>query len=195
MKSCDKRNLLVILFIVLSTNLGCQKRGDLAPFFDGLYFKYNNILNTGNTYTIYTIKKVDSEYNVIEERLTPVFPETINHIVDLYGFIKKSTKIKETSKETKDLKFNKGRRIAFWIPPKELQINKRFSTSLSGRSTCRVIEKKSWNKWSVLVSEDEVGAEFYYDIKTGFLVGCHVSIPLVGSRKTILIETNADIPY
>jgi len=194
MKSCDKRNLLVILFIVLSTNLGCQKKGGLAPFFDELYFKYKDIVSSGSSSErIYRIKELHDGYEVIEKDLSPILPRTEKHIVDLWGFIKQSTRIRETSQKTKKHYKHKGKRICIWIPAEELQVGNKFETSLGN---CQVEEKRSWENRDVWVLKGDLGVEFYYDIKTGFLVGSHVpSLPMVGSTKRILIETNADISY
>jgi len=192
MKGPSKSTLLVIFFLFVFFNVECQKKGEIAPFSDGLYFKYKVIVDIGSSgEIIYRIKEMNTEYEIIVEYSLTLLPETMKHIVDIWGFIKESTEIKKHAKKIKKLKEFKGRRIVIWISPKELQIGNKFKTSLGD---LQVKEKRTWENWDVWVLKGNLGVEFYYDIKTGFLVGSHVpSLPMVGSTKRILIETNADI--
>lgn len=194
MKTCYRKNLLLILLVVLLTNFGCQKKREIAPFFDDLYFKYKDIVSSGSSSErIYRIKELHDGYEVIEEDLSPILPRTEKHIVDLWGFIKESTRIRKTAQKTKRHYKHKGKRICIWIPAEELQVSNKFETSLGN---CQVEEKRSWKNWDVWVLKGYSGVEFYYDIKTGFFVGSNApSLPLVGSMNRILIDTNADIPH
>ena len=194
MKTYNKRYLLVILLVVLVTNFGCQNKDkEIPPFFNGLYFRYKVTTSSGSYEELFTIKEMRSGYEITEERLTPVFPEKVNNIVDIYGFIKESAEIKETGKKTRSIKWHKGRRICIWIPPKELKIDNKFETSLGN---FRAVEQTTWESWDVWVLQDSHGNKCFYDRETGFYVGIQsVSAGLVGSMKKILIETNADIPH
>jgi len=194
MKIYGKSNLLAISLFVLLLNIECQKKGEIAPFYDGLYFTYKDVVSIGVTNErIFRIKEINTEYEIIEEDLSPVLPETIKHTVDLCGFIKESIEIKKSTKKTKKLKKFRHRRIAIWIPPNELKVGNKFKTSFGD---FQVKEKRIWEKWDVWVLKGDFDFETYYDIKTGFFVGSRVPPqPLVGSTKRILIETNADIAY
>jgi len=188
-----KKNIFLVFLLVLFLNVGCQKKGEgeLAPFFDELYFKYKEG-SIGNNYIIYSVKEIDCEYEIIKEDASPTFPGTTKYIVDFWGFIKKAPAVTRTKRKWKKSKSWIGTRIGIWLPASELQVGKKLTTSTIGK--CRVEEKKTWEKWDVWVLKDGLGNEHYYDIKTGFWVGCNI-LTLAGGRKTILIDTNADISY
>lgn len=189
---------IVLSIIVFLNCSGCQKKNkEIAPFFDGLYFKYRVITISGNSEDLFTIKEVDRGYEVILDEFygSHNVGETVNHIVDIYGFIKEEpTRTRKASKKIKKLKDLKGRRIHIWIPPEELNIGNIFKTSFL-RGSCRVIEQTTWEGWDVWVLKDIAGNKCFYDVETGFLVGSQsITVAIVGSVKIILIDTNVDIP-
>ncbi len=186
----------IFLFVFLLTT-GCQKKySELVPFFDGMYFKYKVITNSGSHEEIFSIKEENSEYKILKEDVykSHILEEIVTHVVDCYGVIKeKPVRTMKTSKRTKILDKLKGRRICIWIPPDEMQVGKKLETSLGN---FRIIEKATWEKWNVWVLKDSHGNKSFYDRETGFYLGIQsISGGLIGSMKTILIDTNADIPY
>ena len=187
----------IFLFVFLLTT-GCQKKynSELVPFFDGMYLKYKVITNSGSHEEIFSIKEENSEYKIFKEDVykSHILEEIVTHVVDCYGVIKeKPVRTMKTSKRTKILDKLKGRRICIWIPPDEMQVGKKLETSLGN---FRIIEEATWEKWNVWVLKDGHGNKSFYDRETGFYVGIQsISGGLIGSMKTILIDTNADIPY
>jgi hypothetical protein len=186
----------ILLFSFLLTT-GCQKKNkEMAPFFDGLYFKYEVSATSGNSEDVFKVKKMNGGYEVILDEFygSHNVGEIVKNIVDLYGVIKeKPIRARKASKRTKKIKWLKGRRICIWIPLEEIKIGSKFETSLGNY---RVIEQKNWEDWKVWMLKDGSGNESYYDRGTGFLVGSKsISLQMVGSMKRILIDTNADIPY
>ena len=197
MKTFEKRIFPIIFLLVFLLTPGCQKKNrEIAPFLDGMYFKYKVITNSGSHEELFTIKEMCSEYEIIDEELyrSPKLGKIVKHTVDQYGVIKgKSIRTRKASKKTKKIKKLKGRRICIWISPDEMQVGKKLETSLGN---FRIIEKATWEKWNVWVLKDSHGNKSFYDRETGFYVGIQsISGGLIGSMKTILIDTNADISF
>ena len=188
-----RNNLFVILFFVLFFNLGCpqKEKGEPAPFFNELYFKYKEG-TIGNNYIMYRLNEIGSKYEIIKEDISPTFPGTTKYMVDLWGFIKKAPIVTRTKRKWTKSKSWIGTRIGIWLPTSELLAGNKLTTSIIGK--CRVEEKTIWEKWEVWLLKDGLGNEYYYDVKTGFWVGCNIH-NISGGKKTILIDTNADIPY
>jgi len=189
--------LTIILLIYLPVQIGCQRKSkELSPFFDGLYFRYTDVKSSVRGDILYTIKKVGNKYEIIKDdsNKSNILGEIITYVVDYYGFIKETpVRVRKTSKKTKKLEDLKGRQICIWIPPKALQIGNIFKTSFLHGSV-RVIEQTTWEGWDVWVLKDRAGNKCFYDSETGFMVGSQsISVGIVGSVKTILIDTNADI--
>lgn len=186
--------IMLCIFIVQ-----CSKK-EQAPFFDGLYLEYD-VLKTYKTrdeamlnfegtkehwkvtYSVEAIdngkyKVIQNEFNARNERISH---ETVFH-VDAYGMAQEL-----------------GNYLQFWVPITG------FKTGDALYDKFKVNRKETWKGCNVLVFKDEsipvtdIGAaEWYYDERTGFMVGkeAHLGIKkVVGSQEQewLLIDTNADV--
>jgi hypothetical protein len=167
-----------------------------APFFDGLYLEYD-VLKTFKTRdeamldfegtkehstVTYTVEATDKgKYTVTQNDRGKILSlKRVSH-VDEYGM----------AKELRNY-------VQFWIPVTGLDTGDALYDNF------RVIRKERWKGCDVLVFKDESipdisAAEWYYDERTGFMVGkkAHLGVKkVVGSQEQdwVLIDTNADIP-
>jgi hypothetical protein len=156
--------------------LHCSKYKELAPFFDGLFMKYE----IGGISTSYEVNKTDdNRYKIMETRKRgKVLGDKTHELqVDSYG------RVYESTFEPYEDKFS-----PIWIPVNTMEIGDAFD----GRKV--VVRKDRWKKWEVLVIKDTLTqSESYFESQTGFWVGSFAKTA-VGSGEMVLVDTNADIP-
>jgi len=160
-----KTILVLFVFFILAS---CSK--EPAPFKDGMYLEYRWPDGSPEYYRIEAIG--NKGYKIIEtHKREPVLPDDVEEMfVNTYGRVYKSS-----------FEPYEGEFSPIWIP-----VNKFKVGDFKGNS--RVSRKDRWKKWEVLVLEGDIGGEYYYDLKTGFLVG------LKGRGfENVLVSTNAPV--
>lgn len=194
----------VIVFIVLAgclSTLACQQSDEPAPFFDGLYLKYGEVLAKSpkpedviwNREIRYIFEKLeDGNFHVtqevhtrrgkrLEQELEPIpYPQVGDDLtIDKSGVVLKGGD---------GMNFIEGYLSYLWLPPDK---RKKGADLFKVKVAWRVEEKKQWEScevWSVrTLTQDDIR---YYDVNTGFLVG---EEHMGGRWKMILQDTNLDV--
>jgi hypothetical protein len=179
----NKNNYKVIavistLITIVLMLYNCSKYNAVAPFFDGLTLEYD-VSGIKFIYKVYSIE--DINYKIVKtEKWTGLGDKTYEYFSDIHGIVYKVTK--------KASRSYKGGFSPIWISTSEMKIG----DTIDGGE--KVIERKQWKKWDVLVVKSpNVDQKTYYEINTGFYVGLEGRSR--GGRVTIFMtNNNADIP-
>jgi hypothetical protein len=188
-----RRTAIILVFFVLQSFLfiQCAEKGEVAPFFDGLYLEYNVVKTYKSRDEIslkmdgtevrvkvrYQVENADNKYRIMKIETDSQSGDILNeeeHIVDMYG---------------KD----EGRNnyLQIWLPVRG------FVPGDALYDSFKVIRKEKWKEWDVLVLMDESApaAEWYYDQNTGVMVGKKLKfgVRVFGSeqREWTLVDTNS----
>ncbi len=164
----------VSLLLILSN---CTKYKEEAPFFEGLILEYGERGVDGRY--IYEINSLDDNgFKITEKEKWKALK-----FKPAVMMVKANGRVYESNKKRYKNKFS-----PIWIPVNEMDIGDKFD----GRN---IVERKAkWEKWDVLVVKDiPTGAEDYYELNTGYLVGSYAKTA-IGVGKIVLLNTNADIP-
>jgi len=175
---------LIILALLLS---GCSSKSK-PPLKDGMFLKYKHTFSgppgKGEFFVTYKFKKMGGgKYKVIVEP-TLLNIKGITMPVVQGGSAIVNDRLKTDKKE--DLRIKMGQ-CPFWMPPDQLKEGAKFA-EYKWKGT------EKWHKWQVGVLEAKMiisEPKIYYDMKTGFFVGCEVS-QMNGKLEMKLIETNVD---
>ncbi len=172
-----KSSMFLFLIVYFSLIfLHCTKYKELTPFFDGLFLEYEY---GSRLKLIYNVNVLESNKFKILKKDTfyKTYRGKTEILVDAYGRVYESSS-----------KRYKGKFSPIWIPVHEMEIGDTFD----GRN---IVERKAkWEKWDVLVVKDiPTGAEDYYELNTGYLVGSYAKTDR-GIGKSVLVKTNANIP-
>jgi hypothetical protein len=199
-----KKAVIVCVFIILIgclSILGCQQSSEPAPFFDGLYLTYGEVLAKSPkpedviwTREIrYTFNKIeDGNFYVkqevhtrrgkrLKQELEPTsYPQVGNDLfIDKFGIVLKGGD---------GMNFVDGYLSYLWLPPDK---RKKRADLFKLKVAWRVEEKKKWEGWEVwpvrMLTQDDMR---YYDVNTGFLVG---EEHMGGRWETTLLDTNIDV--
>jgi hypothetical protein len=189
----SKRRAAILLFFLLHSFffIQCVQKGEVAPFFDGLYLEYDVVKTYKSRDEIslkmdgtevrvkvrYHVESADNKYRIMKIDTDSQSGDILNekeYIVDMYG---------------KD----EGRNnyLQIWLPVTRLV----QGDTLYGNF--KVIRKEKWKEWDVLVLMDESApvAEWYYDQNTGLMVGKKLKfgVRVFGSeqREWTLADTNS----
>jgi len=202
--SLHKKAVIVCVFIVLAgclSTLGCQQSNEPAPFFDGFYLKYGEVLAKSpkpedviwTREICYIFEKLeDGNFHVkqevhtrrgerLQQGLEPIpYPQVGDDLtIDKSGIVLKGGD---------GMNFIDGYPSYLWLPPNK---RKKGADLFKVKVAWRVEEKKKWEKWEVwpvrMLTQDDMR---YYDVNTGFLVG---EEHMGGKWKTTLQDTNLDV--
>jgi len=210
-----RKKIVICVFLVLCCIFIVQcvkKEKEEAPFFDGLYLKYDVIKTSKTRYDdmlktegikerskiTYRLEDIgDEQYRVVktdynEKRRMSMDEE---FAVDIYGKVvsrEREYKYGDTVRRVEDYEYGKFSKI--WIPVQGLEKGDVFNGTLT------VTGRAKWMEWDVVIVTDALvapGAEWYYDAETGFFVGMKagIGVKFIGSeeRDEVLSETNAAI--
>jgi hypothetical protein len=167
------KNIIALIGLSLLL-IQCSKDKEEAPFFDGLYLEYKLGNKGKKTYNVSISNK--KGFKVIEIEQWPIFDDEVEeYSVDLYGKVYSSGAYK-------------GEFSPIWIPVNKMKVGNTFDGGFL------VSRLDNWKRWEVMVVKAPIGrTEIYHDLTTGFLVGM-VTTSVSGTTKTVLVDTNADIP-
>jgi hypothetical protein len=170
--------IIIILLAITFALFNCSKYNAVAPFFDGLTLVYD-VSGTKFIYKVYALE--DNKYHIVHiEKWTGLGDKTYEYFTDIHGIVYKVTR--------KASRNYKGGFSPIWISTSEMKIGDTFN---GGQ---KVIERKQWKKWDVLVVKNpNVDMKSYYEVNTGFYVG-YEGRARGGSSAEVLINDNADIP-
>jgi hypothetical protein len=175
---------LALIFII-SLLLHCSKQyKEAAPFLDGLFLEYETDVKTfagrEKIKTVYNVHSLGNDrFKITKTENQTFFGDGVKeYFVDSYG------KVYESSCRECEGKFS-----PIWIPAHTMEIGDTFDER-------KIIKRNKWNQWNVVVVKSQIsaiGAEWYYDANTGFLVGVYTSDAIGGKVTRKLINTNANI--
>ncbi len=170
-----KQLLFVLLFtFCLTFFLSCTNDNEPAPFFDGLYLKYD----ANRIQYLYHFKETENyQYTIVKtEQRKPLNDKTTEFHVDTYGKVSKSS----------NGKFE-GKLSPVWIPVKKIEVG----DHIDGKY--KVLRNEQYKKWNVWVLKTiEFDVEHYFEIMTGYLVGVKGKFGM--AFEYYLTSSNADIP-
>jgi hypothetical protein len=181
--------VLILLMLVG----GCSKRTDeesknvKAPFFNGLYLKYDVTAYSGDSaipgHEDWRVVDIDSgRFKITKESYTHL-PDGKQLMIMYRNYI-----VNENGVVTKcEIKSYEGCYSPIWIAVGNFEVGEYLRDA-----GMKVFEKTSWNGWDTYrISDKPKSINFYYELEQGFLIGTDGT----GLRQDlILIDNNAGIP-
>jgi len=175
-------NLSILSCLIIS---GCSNRSD-PPVYSGLYLQYRDGTSGGCRISFDGI-----DGNLFSVTMSPSSATFLPH-----GYYKKELIVDEFLNSAKGDRLIWGEATLLWLSAGSRKVGARPP----GGGMGGVIEVKRWKKWEVAVIGAQVAGGFlqgtwYYDVKTGFLVGMEKTF--AGEKNLILLlnETNADAEH
>ena len=187
------RLFLMAVFIVLMVLGGCSKSTDegaknvKAPFFDGLYLKYDVTAYSGDSampgHEDWSVVAIDSDTFKITK-------ESYTHMQDgrQVMIMSRTFMVNENGVVTDcEIKSYEGGYSPIWIAVGNFEVGEYLRDA-----GMKVFEKTTWNGWETYrISDKPDSINFYYELDQGFLVGTDGT----GLRQDLtLIDNNAGIP-
>ncbi len=198
-KSFNRKTVIVFAFFSISLLvLGCQKKNEQAPFFDGLYLRYYEVFaKSQSPENIIWTRKIEYRFKQLEDGSFHVSQE-IN--------TKRGKKLKKDIEPTlypqagEDLTIDKkgivlkggdgfinfieGFPSSLWLP-----FDKRKEGTEVIDKVRKVGEKITWDGREAWPVKGIIGDIHYYDVNTGFLIGVE---NISGKLKMTLVDTNLE---
>ena len=170
--------LSILSCLVIS---GCSIGSD-TPLFSGLYLKYWDGTSSGCRIS----------FEEIDGNLFSVTMSTSSGTFLPDGYYNKELIVNTYLKSAKGRLLIWGEAIQLWVPAGSRKVGARPP----GGGMGNVIEVQCWKEWEVAVVGAKVAGGFlqgkwYYDVKTGFLVGYEKTFAGETNLILLLEETNA----
>jgi hypothetical protein len=193
----NKISVLFVFPLIILLSIGCQKINEQAPFFDGFYLNYSEVFGDPNnsediiwTRVIeYRFKKLEDgnfhisqevsthEGKILEKKVEPTtFPMVGDDLsIDNKGIVLKGGDL---------INFINEHPSYLWLP-----FDKRKKGTAVIENILKVQKRMRWEDWDVLLVKGILGNHFYYEMKTGILVGTE---NLNGKLRMKLVDSNQE---
>ena len=187
------RSSLMAVLMVLMVLGGCSKSTDegsmksKAPFFDGLYLKYDVTSYSGDSampgHEDWSVVTIESDrFKITKESYTHIEDGRQIKIMAREFIVNKNGVVTDC-----EIKSYKGGFCPIWIAVGNFEVGEYLRDA-----GMKVFEKTTWKGWDTYrISDKPKSINFYYELDQGFLVGTDGT----GLRQDLtLVENNANIP-
>lgn len=181
------------VLLVLIVSVGCSESTDegskklKAPFFDGLYLKYDVTTYSGDSempghedWNVVALE--DGSFRIKKESYTHM-PDGRHQMVMARTFIVNDNGIVTDC----EIRSYEGGYCPIWMAVDHFKVG-----DFLRDAGMKIFEETTWNGWETYrISDKPNSINFYYELDQGFLVGTDG----IGIRQELtLVENNVDIP-